>query len=100
QMSLDARVRALADVADALHAAHRAGLVHRDLKPSNIMIEETADGGTRAYVMDFGLARDQRSTKLTTTGCVVGTPSDMEPDRARGDRQRVDRSTDVCGLGA
>jgi eukaryotic-like serine/threonine-protein kinase len=99
-MPLDAKVAVMADVADAVHAAHRVGLVHRDLKPGNIMLEETDDGRRHPYVLDFGLARDQESSRLTTIGVVMGTPSYMAPEQARGDRQRIDRRTDVYGLGA
>ncbi len=99
RMSLDAKIAAIADVAEALHVAHRSGLVHRDLKPSNIMLEERPDGRVHPYVMDFGLARDQKSADLTTVGIVMGTPSYMAPEQARGDRQRVDRRTDIWALG-
>ncbi|HEX2685728.1 MAG TPA: serine/threonine-protein kinase, partial [Kofleriaceae bacterium] len=64
--------------------AHRAGLIHRDLKPSNILVERTADGELRPYVMDFGLARDWNES-ATMTGTVLGTPLFMAPEQARGE---------------
>jgi eukaryotic-like serine/threonine-protein kinase len=72
----------LADAADALHAAHEAGVVHRDVKPGNLMI--TPDG--RPVWLDFGLAIDatRDDPGLTATGDVVGTPAYLAPEQARG----------------
>jgi len=82
-----------------VNEAHRAGLIHRDLKPSNIMVERTADGELRPYVMDFGLARDWHES-ATMTGTVLGTPHFMSPEQARGEVSRLDRRADVYSLGA
>ncbi len=87
--------RLCADVASALAAAHRVGVVHRDVKPGNVMIHP--DG--RPVVVDFGLARDERSTQLTRSGEQLGTPSYMAPEQARGSRS-IDARADVYGLGA
>jgi len=65
RMSIDEKVRVLADVAEAVHAAHRIGLVHRDLKPNNIMVEQRSEGGWHAWVLDFGLARDSSMDTMT-----------------------------------
>ncbi len=56
-MSLFEKVQVIRQVAEALHVAHRQGLIHRDIKPANIMVERTLDGKFHPYVMDFGLAR-------------------------------------------
>ena len=100
RMSIDEKVRVLADVAEAVHAAHRTGLVHRDLKPNNIMVEQRAEGGWHAWVLDFGLARDSSMDTMTTIGSVMGTPPYMAPEQARGDRSAIDRRTDIYSLGA
>ena len=87
--------RLCADVASALSAAHRAGVVHRDVKPGNVMIHPSG----RPVVVDFGLARDEQSAQLTRSGEQLGTPSYMAPEQARGSRG-IDARADVYGLGA
>ena len=99
EMSLFDKVRVIKQVADALHTAHRQGLIHRDIKPSNIMVERTPEGGFHPYVMDFGLARDAESSEQTRSGVIEGTPRFMSPEQARGDSKRLDRRTDVYSLG-
>jgi eukaryotic-like serine/threonine-protein kinase len=99
QMTREERIAVIRDVADALHAAHRQGLVHRDVKPSNILVERKEDGW-HPYVTDFGIAREIDAPGLTKTGVVTGTPLYMAPEQARGQTSRIDRRTDVYGLGA
>ncbi len=64
-------------VAQAVHAAHKVGLVHRDIKPSNILL----DDNDFAYLIDFGIARAVGETGLTATGGVIGTLGYMAPER-------------------
>jgi len=81
-------------LADALDYASGRGYVHRDIKPSNIMLR-----GEEDFVLaDFGIARAANSgTQMTQTGLMVGTPSYMSPEQARG--QKVDGRSDLYALG-
>ncbi|MEM6457359.1 MAG: serine/threonine-protein kinase, partial [Acidobacteriota bacterium] len=103
-MTLRETVRIMAEVAEAIEAAHAAGLVHRDLKPANIMVETRADGARVARVVDFGLVRDSHgrlgARDLTAHGQWLGTPPFMAPEQARGDRDAEGPASDVYALGA
>src|SRR6476469_9358238 len=70
-------IRVVEQIASALFAAHKIGLVHRDVKPSNILVAED----DFSYLIDFGIARAAGETKLTATGNVVGTWPYMAPER-------------------
>jgi tRNA A-37 threonylcarbamoyl transferase component Bud32 len=97
----DARRIAL-EVADALAAAHQAGVLHRDLKPSNVFLARKEGLGERAVLLDFGLTkpiREGASVWVTRTGAIVGTAHYMSPEQARGERG-LDQRADVYGLGA
>jgi serine/threonine-protein kinase len=82
----------------ALNAAHARGIVHRDMKPENVFIT-SRDGMPHIKVIDFGISRAQkRDTNLTRTGLIMGTPSYMAPEQARG--EKVDHRADVYATGA
>jgi eukaryotic-like serine/threonine-protein kinase len=84
----------VAEVAEAAHHAHQAGLVHRDLKPSNVMIDR--DG--RPRVADFGLAVTE-AEQTGRAGEVAGTPHYMAPEQVRGEVHYLDGRTDIWALG-
>jgi serine/threonine-protein kinase len=96
-LSVAAQVRLVRDVARAVHAAHRTGLIHRDLKPGNILVSRGEGGELVPHVVDFGLARDAEDVGMTRPGAVTGTPAYLSPEQALA--KPLDRRTDVYSLG-
>ena len=94
QLPLERAALLGAQVADALDFAHRNGVVHRDIKPANIMVE----AGDRVKVTDFGIAKVMDSgDHLTMTGSLLGTPSYMSPEQAKG--AALDGRSDLFAVG-
>jgi eukaryotic-like serine/threonine-protein kinase len=99
ELTIEQKVKAMKEVAEAVHAAHRIGLIHRDIKPANVMMEKKEEGW-HPYVMDFGLAKEMDAAGFTVSGMVVGTPWYMAPEQAMPHSGSLDRRTDVYSLGA
>src|SRR5881398_1160510 len=90
-------VELIAKLARTVHHAHEHGILHRDIKPGNILVDAKGE----PHLTDFGLARllETKST-VTHTMDVLGTPSYMAPEQARGHNEQLTSATDVYGLGA
>jgi DNA-binding beta-propeller fold protein YncE/ABC-type branched-subunit amino acid transport system substrate-binding protein len=90
-LSPEQAIRICSQVAEALDAAHRRGLVHRDLKPANVLLDVSGE----AYLADFGLTKPVGSAS-TETGHLVGTLDYLAPEQIRG--EEIDARTDVYAL--
>jgi eukaryotic-like serine/threonine-protein kinase len=89
----------LAPLADALDAAHHAGILHRDLKPANVFLHQLRSGRSIVKLLDFGIAKNLTfvDTELTTCGNVIGTPAYMAPERWAG--APLTTACDIYSLG-
>jgi serine/threonine protein kinase len=92
-LDLGTATRICADVAAGLEGLWAAGMVHRDVKPGNIML----DRGGRAYITDFGLAKDTQGSVLTLPGQALGSMDYMAPEQIRG--EEVSAASDIYALG-
>lgn len=89
--------RLVRDLAGAVAAVHAQGILHRDLKPQNVIVRP--DG--TPVLLDFGVAREQSSERLTQTGAMIGTVQYMSPEQASGEpTNQLTARTDVYALGA
>ncbi len=98
KLELREAVDIIAGVGEALHFAHRRGVIHRDLKPSNLML--VANRIEHIKLLDFGIARwrGPEVEKMTRTGISIGTPGYMAPEQSRGESD-IDGRADIYALG-
>jgi serine/threonine protein kinase len=85
------------DISSAMAYAHslQPPIIHRDLKPANVML----DSSGRAYVVDFGLAKELKVGQHSVSGVIKGTPKYMAPEQAEGHSSEIDHRTDIWALG-
>lgn len=98
RVDVSTTLQLLRPIAEALDAAHAAGVVHRDLKPQNIFLAWEPSGETVPKLLDFGMAKLLGDSAVhTVSGVPIGTPLYMSPEQARG--EKVDGRSDVYALG-
>ncbi len=97
RFSLGRAVDVVSQMADALGAAHAAGVVHRDVKPENVLLTSFHGRPDHVKILDFGIAKLDFASRLSGAHRVLGTPAYMSPEQARG--QKLDHRCDVYALG-
>lgn len=97
ELTLSEKLLLIRKIANALEYSHQQNIIHRDIKPSNILIHHQTK---EPIIMDFGLAKDTSDIKnnLTGTGEILGTPSYLSPEQARGEK-KLDKRSDIYSLG-
>lgn len=99
--SADDALPIVEQMAAGLEAAHALGILHRDFKASNVFLAKTPEGGSRAVITDFGLARsyspEATLATLSDSGAVVGTPAYMAPEQIEG--EELTPASDIYALG-
>jgi serine/threonine-protein kinase len=102
QLNPNRAVMIILQILSALHAAHQKGIIHRDLKPENVFLSVNSRNLEEVKLLDFGVAKVQEaqedSLRLTRTGTVLGTPSYLSPEQARG-RKDIDERIDIWAAG-
>ena len=104
-LSVERTLKLGSQVASALSAAHKLGIVHRDIKPDNIFITRDSSGNETAKVLDFGIAKAREGVlqggyTATKTGVIIGTPEYMSPEQAEGHlSENLDGRADIYSLG-
>jgi serine/threonine protein kinase len=90
-------IEIFSQICKGLSHVHHKGIVHRDLKPSNIMVVKDEAGDLQVKIVDFGIAKQDRTQAITQTGELLGSPLYMSPEQALG--QQVDARSDIYSVG-
>ncbi len=96
-ISLNTALAMMIQMAGALAAIHKRGIIHRDLKPANIMVIQTGDHSPLIKILDFGLARTQNLTRLTSTDMIIGTIFYVAPEQLA--HSTISPAGDIYSLG-
>jgi serine/threonine protein kinase len=100
ELAVERVIQICTQIADALHAAHKLGIIHRDLKSENIQLVKRGDQHDFVKVLDFGIARLRAaSSQLTAVGMVLGSPHYMSPEQIQGFKEKVGPTSDIYALG-
>ncbi|MFO0611351.1 MAG: serine/threonine-protein kinase [Polyangiaceae bacterium] len=99
RLSVETAMPIMLQICTGIAAAHAAGVIHRDLKPENVFLVGDINA-PKVKILDFGISKsgDKPGTQLTKTGVIMGTPSFMAPEQARG--ERVTTAADIYAVGA
>ncbi len=98
-LTLMEKVDIVRQAALGVSAGHQLGIIHRDIKPGNILLERTPQGGWKALVTDFGLAKDIEEGGLTLTANIMGTPSYMSPEQIHPEYGPIGVPSDIYSFG-
>jgi serine/threonine-protein kinase len=96
-LPIERAIDVVRQMADALGAAHAAGIIHRDVKPENVILTSFAGRPDHVKLLDFGIAKLDFASRLSGAHRVLGTPHYMSPEQAKG--QKLDQRCDVYALG-
>lgn len=95
KVSLQKTAEIIEKLALGLDYAHQKGVIHRDIKPDNVLF----DANSNPYLSDFGVAKLAEAASSGTGSGIIGTPAYVSPEQAQGENDKVDRRSDVYGLG-